>query len=91
MDSLLEEHEKLSERVNLSKGLQDVQQTMDMLVKARDSINDSELIATITFNVADRLHCEISLIIAGYRFSVYSNYASQASECDERIVRCHQK
>ena len=38
MEALLEEHEKLSRKGNLSKSLDDVQKTIDLLVKARDSI-----------------------------------------------------
>ena len=38
MEALLEEHEKLSRRGSLSKSLEDVQKTIDLLVKARDSI-----------------------------------------------------
>jgi len=48
MDSLLEEHEKLSKKAPLSKGLHDVQQTIDMLIKARNSINDNPASAPIT-------------------------------------------
>ena len=38
METLLEEYEKLSRKGNLSKSLEDVQKTIDLLVKARDSI-----------------------------------------------------
>lgn len=38
MDSLLQEHEKLCKRGTLSKSIDDVQKTIDLLVKARDSI-----------------------------------------------------
>lgn len=38
MEALLEEHEKLLRKGNLSKSLEDVQKTIDLLVKARDSI-----------------------------------------------------
>ena len=38
MEALFEEHEKLSRKGNLSKSLADVQKTIDLLVKARDSI-----------------------------------------------------
>lgn len=38
MEALLEEQEKLSRKGNLSKSLEDVQKTIDLLVKARDSI-----------------------------------------------------
>ncbi|MCJ1288469.1 hypothetical protein MMC26_007827 [Xylographa opegraphella] len=48
MDSLLDEHEKLSKRAPLSKGLQDVQQTIDILIKARNSISDNPSSAPIT-------------------------------------------
>ncbi|MCJ1420946.1 hypothetical protein MMC32_007306 [Xylographa parallela] len=48
MDSLLEEHEKLSMKAPLSKGLQDVQQTIDMLIKARNSISDNPTSGPIT-------------------------------------------
>ncbi|MCJ1384736.1 hypothetical protein MMC17_007854 [Xylographa soralifera] len=48
MESLLEEHEKLSKKAPLSKGLQDVQQTIDMLIKARNSISDNPASAPIT-------------------------------------------
>ena len=42
MDALLEELKRLSERGNLSKSLDDVQKTIDLLVKARDSISTSQ-------------------------------------------------
>lgn len=42
MDALLEELEKLSQRGNLFKSLDDVQKTIDLLVKARDSISTSQ-------------------------------------------------
>ena len=42
MDTLLEELERLSKRGNLSKSLEDVQKTIDLLVKARDSISASQ-------------------------------------------------
>ncbi|MCJ1322898.1 hypothetical protein MMC15_008248 [Xylographa vitiligo] len=48
MDSLLEEHEKLSRKAPLSKSLQDVQQTIDMLISARNSISDNPASAPIT-------------------------------------------
>ena len=38
MEALLEEHEKLSHKGNLSKSVEDVQKTIDLLIKARDSI-----------------------------------------------------
>ena len=38
MEALLEEHEKLSRKGNLSKSVEDVQKTIDLLVRARDSI-----------------------------------------------------
>lgn len=38
MEALIEEHEKLSSKSNISKSLEDVQKTIDLLVKARDSI-----------------------------------------------------
>lgn len=38
MEALLEEHEKLSSDGNLSKSVEDVQKTIDLLIKARDSI-----------------------------------------------------
>ncbi len=41
MEALLEEHEKLSRKGNLSKSVEDVQKTIDLLVKARDSIATS--------------------------------------------------
>lgn len=42
MDTLLEELERLSKRGNLSKSLDDVQKTIDFLVKARDTISASQ-------------------------------------------------
>lgn len=42
MDALLEELERLSERGNLSRSVDDVQKTIDLLVKARDSISTSQ-------------------------------------------------
>ena len=42
MDALYETHEKIAKNGNLSKSLQDVQKTLDMLVKARDSIAASK-------------------------------------------------
>ncbi len=38
MESILAEHEKLVKKGNLSKSVDDVQKTIDLLVKARDSI-----------------------------------------------------
>ena len=38
MEALLEEHEKLLRKGTLSKSVEDVQKTIDLLVKARDSI-----------------------------------------------------
>lgn len=38
MEALLEEHEKLSRDGNFSESVEDVQKTIDLLVKARDSI-----------------------------------------------------
>lgn len=38
MEALLEEHEKLSRKGNLSKSVEDVQKTIEILTKARDSI-----------------------------------------------------
>ena len=43
MEALLEEHEKLSRKGNLSKSVEDVQKTIDLLVRARDSIAASTL------------------------------------------------
>lgn len=42
MEALLEEHEKLGKRGSLSKSLGDVQKTIDLLVKARESIVNSK-------------------------------------------------
>ena len=44
MEALLEEHEKLSRKGNLSKSVEDVQKTIDLLTKARDSIVASTFI-----------------------------------------------
>lgn len=41
MEALLEEHEKLTRKGNLSKSVQDVQKTIDILVRARESIASS--------------------------------------------------
>ena len=38
MEALLEEHEKLARKGNLSKSVDDVQKTIDLLVQARESI-----------------------------------------------------
>ncbi|KAI9842765.1 MAG: hypothetical protein M1837_006948 [Sclerophora amabilis] len=38
MDALLHEHERLSERSNLSKSVDDVQKTIDLLTKARETV-----------------------------------------------------
>ena len=38
MEAILEEHDKLLRKGTLSKSLEDVQKTIDLLVKARDSI-----------------------------------------------------
>lgn len=38
MEALLEEHEKLCRKGNLSKSVEDVQKTIDLLVRARESI-----------------------------------------------------
>lgn len=42
MDALLEELERLSEGGNLSRSVDDVQKTIDLLVKARESISTSQ-------------------------------------------------
>ncbi len=41
MEALLEEHGKLVKRGSLSKIVEDVQITIDLLIKARDSIANS--------------------------------------------------
>jgi len=41
MDLLLEEHERLVTRGNLGRSVDDVQKTIDLLVKARESIATS--------------------------------------------------
>lgn len=41
MDVLLEEHERLVETGNLGKSVGDVQKTIDLLIKARESIATS--------------------------------------------------
>ena len=59
MEALLEEHEKLSRKGNLSKSLGDVQKTIDLLVKARDSIAASVFFSFLP-HVLDSLkhaHC----------------------------------
>lgn len=38
MEALLEEHEKLARKGNLSKSVDDVQKTINLLVQARESI-----------------------------------------------------
>lgn len=38
MESIFEEHRKLSASGNLSKSLEDVQKTIDLLTRARDTI-----------------------------------------------------
>lgn len=43
MEALFEEHEKLSCKGNLSQSVEDVQKTIDLLVRARDSIAASTL------------------------------------------------
>lgn len=43
MESILAEHEKLVKKGNLLKSVEDVQKTIDLLVKARDSIAASML------------------------------------------------
>lgn len=48
METLLEEHEKLSRKGNLSKSVEDVQKTIDLLVKARDSIVANQNSASVT-------------------------------------------
>lgn len=53
MESLIEEHEKLCKRGNLSKSLDDVQKTLDLLVKARDSIASSKPLHRFLFTKAD--------------------------------------
>ena len=47
MEALLEEHEKLSSKANLSKSVEDVQKTIDLLVKARDSIAASMFLCSL--------------------------------------------
>jgi len=41
MEALLEEHEKLVKRGSLSKSIEDVQKTIDLLVKGREIIATS--------------------------------------------------
>jgi hypothetical protein len=47
MDALGEEYEKLSKRDNLSGSLADVQKTIDMLTRARDSIAESKYTSSL--------------------------------------------
>ena len=56
MEALLEEHEKLSRKGNLSKSVEDVQKTIDLLVRARDSIAASTLDSVQVFweRISDR-------------------------------------
>ena len=42
MEALLEEHEKLSRKGNLSKSIDDIQKTIDLLMKAREAIASSK-------------------------------------------------
>jgi len=42
MDGVMEEYEKLAKRDNLSGSLEDIQKTIDVLTKARDSIGESK-------------------------------------------------
>lgn len=42
MEALFQEHEKLSSKGNLSKSLEDVQKTIDLLTRARDAVVASE-------------------------------------------------
>lgn len=63
MEALLEEHEKLSRKGNLSKSVEDVQKTIDLLTKARDSIVASTFhISTLEFLLGQEslkhAHCQ---------------------------------
>jgi hypothetical protein len=42
MDLLLEEHERLVTKANLGRSVEDVQKTIDLLSKARESITTSK-------------------------------------------------
>ena len=48
MESLMEEHEKLCKKGNLLKSLNDVQKTIDLLVKARETIASSMSVLQMT-------------------------------------------
>ncbi|CAF9911075.1 MAG: L-arabinitol 4-dehydrogenase [Alectoria fallacina] len=48
MEALLEEHEKLCRKGNLSKSVEDVQKTIDLLVRARESIAANQNSASVT-------------------------------------------
>ena len=50
MDSLLEEYENLSRDSNLSKSLDDVQKTIDLLERARESIATSKITTSPSIN-----------------------------------------
>ena len=54
MDSLKIEHEKLEKRGNLSKSINDVQKTIDLLTKAREAVAAGRL-ERIALVVADPL------------------------------------
>ena len=47
MDSLLEEHKKLSSTGNLGKSVEDVQNIIDLLSNAREVISSSKLLPII--------------------------------------------
>lgn len=88
MEALLEEYEKLSRKGNLSKSLEDVQKTIDLLVKARDSI------AASTFH---SLSCDFlgrilrNMLIMTLRPEWRFSDTSKAPEPCQTVVRGHQR
>ena len=90
MEALIEEHEKLSRKGNLSKSLDDVQKTIDLLVKARDSIAAS-MSVSFPYNSLTKTwvsqQCSSLLARSEQRFGD----ASKAPESCQAIIRGHQQ
>jgi hypothetical protein len=49
MEALLAEHEKLAKKGNLSKSIDDVQKTIDLLISARDAVAASRFASSVSF------------------------------------------
>ena len=58
MEALLEEHEKLARKSNLSKSVDDVQKTIDLLAQARESIAVGTSCALLTTVSRSYIHAD---------------------------------